>query len=109
MGHAPPSYYRDQAEHARRMARQMHQPEVAQTLLRRSGCNAAALPLELPPGQPRAADRRARVECFNSRRNRNALVTLLRAVNSGADRHEIEHPDTLHDEKLARPSTSPCT
>jgi hypothetical protein len=30
----PPSYYRDQAKHARRMARQMHQPDVTQTLLR---------------------------------------------------------------------------
>jgi hypothetical protein len=31
--HAP-SYYREQAEHARRMARLMHQPDVTETLLR---------------------------------------------------------------------------
>jgi hypothetical protein len=30
----PPSYYREQAERARRMARLMHQPDIPETLLR---------------------------------------------------------------------------
>ena len=30
----PASYYREQAERARRMARLMHQPDIAETLLR---------------------------------------------------------------------------
>ena len=30
----PPSYYREQAEHVRRMSRLMHQPDITETLLR---------------------------------------------------------------------------
>ena len=34
MRYASAGYYREQAEHARRMARLMHQPDINQTLLR---------------------------------------------------------------------------
>jgi hypothetical protein len=30
----PPNYYREQAEHARRMARLMHKPDITEMLLR---------------------------------------------------------------------------